>query len=52
MVIMNSMHFGRNFISNCGANKNDFYHYHFYQCIRDDKLSYLPEIPAKSLERD
>lgn len=50
MVIMNFMHFGRNFMLNYGANEHDFYHY-LYQCIREDHLSYLPEIPEKSLKR-
>lgn len=51
VVIMNFFHFCRNFILNYGANEHDFYHY-LYQCIREDQLRYLPEIPAESLKRD
>lgn len=51
MVIMNFMHFGRNCILNYGANEHDFYHY-LYQYIREDQLSYLPEVPAEWLKRD
>lgn len=51
MVIMNFMRFGRNCILDYGANEHDFYHY-LYQCIREDQLYYLPEIPAESLKRD
>lgn len=48
---MNFMHFGKKFILNYGSNEHDFDHY-LYQCIREDQLSYLPEIPAESLKRD
>lgn len=27
-------------------------YYQYYQCIREDQLSYLSEFPAESLERD
>lgn len=52
MVIMSFMPFGRNFMLNYGANEHDFYHYLLNQCIREDQLSYLREIPVKSLKRD
>lgn len=51
MMNMIFMYFSRNLISNCTANKHEFYYY-LYRCSREDQLSYFPVFPAELLERD